>query len=505
MMRLKFIPVAKWPKLAWTATMSPGQEEIEVWHGPMVETSALWCVEAAWAGRFEEGNFDLTDMIFGTGIRCRGEYVTFVSSGSALDRLWYCRRESRWCVSNSLPAMLAMTGDRLREDYHGYPADMNTIEELGLRGHRPSIPTRDGEASLVYFRNLRYNGVEIEAKDKPSTWPEITNFNDYFQLLVDCASALGENITSPGRKYAITPMVGISSGYDSPAAAVISRFAGCNQAVTICNPTSLWRGSDSGREIAVRLGMSCKVYWHRRDRYRKEVALWAASGRPGGLNMTLFDYSQPLCLFFCGNYGDKVWDRFHHDLSNPVGDSDCLISEFRLLQGIFFSVVPWWGIRQAQEINSLGAKEEMKPWTLDTNYDRPVARRIVEEAGISRRLFGRRKKNTASCNEFYWPFTNEARDGFSRYLEDLGLRVPSDAYIRLATRIAHWENLLAMNLTRKLGMDLKIRERMKVVGQNLLFQWANDELKSFYNKGLQEGTLQAVSSVVPGGKAIQHD
>jgi hypothetical protein len=33
----------------------------------------------------------------------------------------------------------------------------------------------------------------------------------------------------------------------------------------------------------------------------------------------------------------------------------------------------------------------MKPWSVGNNYDRPIARRIIEEAGVDRRAFGMRK------------------------------------------------------------------------------------------------------------------
>ena len=56
---------------------------------------------------------------------------------------------------------------------------------------------------------------------------------------------LGKNARSTKRKYKIEMLVGISSGYDSVATSVISRYAGCEKAVTITNSSSLWRGSDS--------------------------------------------------------------------------------------------------------------------------------------------------------------------------------------------------------------------------------------------------------------------
>ena len=37
--------------------------------------------------------------------------------------------------------------------------------------------------------------------------------------------------------------------------------------------------------------------------------------------------------------------------------------------------------------------EEMYPYYMNTDYDKPIARRIVEEAGIPRDAFGGKNKN----------------------------------------------------------------------------------------------------------------
>jgi len=36
--------------------------------------------------------------------------------------------------------------------------------------------------------------------------------------------------------------------------------------------------------------------------------------------------------------------------------------------------------------------EEMMPYTLNNDYDRPIPRRIAEESGVPRELFGQEKK-----------------------------------------------------------------------------------------------------------------
>jgi hypothetical protein len=173
-----------------------------------------------------------------------------------------------------------------------------------------------------------------------------------------------------------------------------------------------------------------------------------------------------------------------------VGDTDSLLCEFRLFQGLFHTVVPWWGIRRAQEINALGETPEMVPWALHTKYDRPVARRLVEDAGVPREAFGIRKKNTSSNVEFLWPRTAEARSSFVQYLRERGLHAPSGLLVGLLRWVARADNLLAMNLTSRIGLDLRLRQRLRFRANSLLFQWANEELKRHYVEGLRSAGIE---------------
>ncbi len=54
---MKLIPklIPDWPKLAWVALIVKDLDEVHVLHGPMVETSDDWIVEAVWAGNFSTG------------------------------------------------------------------------------------------------------------------------------------------------------------------------------------------------------------------------------------------------------------------------------------------------------------------------------------------------------------------------------------------------------------------------------------------------------------------
>ncbi|MCX5676529.1 MAG: hypothetical protein NTX87_16125 [Planctomycetota bacterium] len=486
-MRLSPRLVPGWPKLAWVATFASGNDAVEVLHGPMVETAEDWCVEAVWAGPFEAADFDRTDLVYGSGIRIRSDGVHFVSSATGVDRLWYAHHAGRTWIANSLPALLATSGLALREDYDGYAQDLATVETRGIRHYASTLPATPADLHLIYFRNLRYDGRDLVEVDKPCTAPPFPTFHAYHDFLVDTARCLGANLQSPARRHRIVPMTSLSRGYDSPAVAVIARHAGCTRAATIRQATSLWRGSDSGEEIAQRLGLECTVYDRSPRGYRHTPAIWAAAGRAGGLNLTLFDYPEPLCLFFNGSYGDKIWDRCYHDVAEPVGDIDSMLGEFRVIVGMFHTVVPWWGIQRAPEIQAINRLPEMAPWTLHTQYDRPIPRRIIEEAGVPRGSFARRKANTSSNIEFLWPYAPEAAASFAAYLRRHGRPVPPSPLVPLIRWVAKADHLIHVNLTARLGIRWKLARWLNYSNSSMLFRWANEELASQYVPALAGG------------------
>lgn len=488
-MRLSPRLVPGWPKLAWVATFASGNEAIEVLHGPMVETAEDWCVEAVWAGEFAEGDFDRTDLVFGTGIRCRDNKVTLVSSGSTVDRLWHAHSSGFWYVSNSLAALLVVARLSLRDDYPDYSWDMRTIDE-GLEHCKRCFPTTSEDVHLVYFNNLIWDGLRLEECEKPDPSPTFGTFEDYHGFLVRSMERLGKNLADPARRFGIKTLVSISSGYDSPTAAVLSRHVGCDRAATFKTATSLLRRPDSGEAIAKRLGFACLGYPRVAEHYPHEESVWAVIGRPGVLNWTLFDYPEPLCLFFTGSQGGTVWDRVRRVLLGaPVFSSESYwslgICEFRLLKGIFQCPVPLFGVRHRREIEMISFSREMEPWTMHNAYDRPIPRRILEEAGVPRGSFAVRKENTSHEAVFLWPYSLDATESFVSYLRKQGIHVPSPAFVWLLRHVTRLDQLVSDNLLAKVRLDFKLRYKMRFKANSLLFQWANSELKAMYQEGLK--------------------
>jgi hypothetical protein len=355
----------------------------------------------------------------------------------------------------------------------------------GLNRYKRSIPTQSSDIHVAYYHNLLYDGQEMHEVEKPYDTPSFKCYADYFGFLTDSARRLGSNLADPSRRHAIVPLASISSGYDSGASAVIAKYAGCKEAVTISNATTVLPRSDSGLQIAGHLGMNCRSYRQSPRLYRQEETVWAIAGRPAGLNLTIFDFPQPLCLFFTGYRGDSVWVRAVTDteLFATPSIAGLALCEFRLIQGLFHCVAPFCGSRNLRQIQAVNFLPEMEPWTLHRDYDRPIPRRMLEEAGVPRGLFGNRKEVTSAESFFIWPFSRESMSSFAQYLRQRRLYAPSPAAIWLMRNIVHLDHLVYVNLTHKFGWHTKgLRFVFKFKGQDLLFHWANEELRKMYQQ-----------------------
>jgi hypothetical protein len=103
-------------------------------------------------------------------------------------------------------------------------------------------------------------------------------------------------------------------------------------------------------------------------------------------------------VVFTGFHGDKVWDRKTHDLGPEIVRSDASgtdLTEYRLWVGFVNCAVPYLGVRQINDIHAISTSGELFPWDVERGYSRPICRRIIEERGVPRNLFGVQKKATA--------------------------------------------------------------------------------------------------------------
>ncbi len=91
------------------------------------------------------------------------------------------------------------------------------------------------------------------------------------------------------------------------------------------------------------------------------------------------------------------------------------LSEIRLKSGFINVVVPFILAINIRDIYEISHSEEMRPWRVLNSYDRPIARRIAETAGVPRGAFGIRKKQVVAFRRY--PINNALRNQFFVFLE----------------------------------------------------------------------------------------
>ena len=125
------------------------------------------------------------------------------------------------------------------------------------------------------------------------------------------------------------------------------------------------------------------------------------------------------------------------------------LSEVRLHIGYVHAPAPYIGARRRKRLFDLANSKDMRPWSIGGNYDRPIPRRIAEDAGIPRDIFGQSK--LATVVEFmppYIPYGKALRREFFHFLwKTRGLRL---SYLSIAPEInrAMWRVLDRTRRTR---------------------------------------------------------
>jgi hypothetical protein len=453
-------------------------------------------VEGVWAGDFSKGDFDVTDVVVGTGLRVRDDHILFISSGDTLSRLHHFEDKNTLFVSNSLSALLAIADLALLPDYD-YASAMESIIN-GLVSYVRGIRSTAGTIHLTYFNNLMVTGSGVAEVAKPSLAPDFTSFASYRDYLFNSARRVGENARAPERRRRITLLATISAGYDSPATAVLAREAGAREAVTIgqARRTSenIFNLGDSGAAAARQLGLSCKVYSGTRKNYPFDDALWASTGNVGDINLAIFDYPEKLCLLFSGFLGDVLWDK-NADHIEPLRRKDtsgARFSECRLELGVFNCSPVFWGCQNESQVHAISKRREMLPWTLGTDYDRPIPRRLAEEAGIRRDPFGTRKRASSFNRKYGRPLSADLREDFARFMEERGERATSGFLEWVSVMLRGFDFLVLTRLPS--AVRFSCREWVALPSPSMFFIWANERRKNRYLANFRPAEAANVSS-----------
>jgi hypothetical protein len=390
------------PRLSWCAEIRAGSGQVVVHHGNWVETRSDRFFEGAWNGAFDKGDFDQAETLAGSGALLRDNQLIFSPPTDMFMWLASLRAGNRLLVSNSLVFLLARAGDKPAASYPYYFFDVMHRRRWGLR-HKPVLmPTHNGNViDLHPWNNIKVHpDLSIETLGRPLA-RDFQTYEEYRELLTTTVRDVIANAAHPGRVYSFRPVAAISQGYDSPAAAVAMAAAGCREALTFAlQPASPGGVTDNGEEIARCLGMRPQVY--RRADYDElndltdaEFCATATSGT--GAPLVLAEQQLRGAILSSGRPGGRVWglDELYNlpDLMIPptkTSNSTSVI-EFRLRVGYLHLAVPYIGAVHRASIQRISESRCMQPWSIKGAYNRPIPRRMVEEAGVPRQAFGQQK------------------------------------------------------------------------------------------------------------------
>lgn len=473
------------PALAWVAKFDPGKpESLTVWCGELVERGPNFLVEGVWPGAFEDGAFDSSELFYGSGVRVAGDSAWFVSSCSTVDRLWSHNAGGVVTISNSLPCLLRTAEiDLLRED-SSYAKAVETV--VKGRGYKKSFAVTKGQLQIHYFENLELRDGVVTVKAKEEHIGSFSNFESYSRFLFETAKSIGENAQDRARSWPVNILSTISRGYDSPVASLLAKTAGAKKAFTITSARSIIPRDDSGAKIAERIGLECEEYTSSRRDFRDELWYWAANGSLQDMNFSLFKYPSGPTVMFTGFNGDMVWSRGNKSVSDDYlkrKDSTGLgFCEHRLVKGVIHCPVPFWGIRQVDAIKRVSEADEMKPWSIGGDYDRPLPRRIAEEAGIPREWFGQKKSATTVDELLLIPISRNLKDDYKKFLslDHNNLYTLRLMYI-LRRLIDLWRGVLRQRIFDFFARSSKFTNRSRTFQwESYLFPWANQALKASF-------------------------
>ena len=450
-MQFRYHAVSTLPRLAWCARVDAGGDVVSVFHGSWVETRPESFIEGAWNGPFDAQDFVTATTLCGTGGRMEQDRVRFTTSIDALGTLFTIAKDGSLYVSNS-PAFVMTAADEEPDDiYPFYTHDLLRIFRRGLHGPTGYLRLNSRNRLGVHFSTL----ITVDARgvmtfDRHRLCEVPTDFRSYKNLLLDAVASVFENATDASRKLRCRPVAAMSRGYDSTAAAALAAAKGCADAFTLTDSRREDSGADSGADNARRLGMACKEY----DRWQYlelDGGVDAEFGYdPASSHMPLAAVEEQLAgrIVVDGQFGDTNWtpsrSELATELSRPWNRYTIGLGfiEFRLRTGYQVLAPASVGARHTRAIHDIGVSEEMRPWSIGGDYDRPIPRRIAEEAGLPRDSFGMRKLATGHSHlNDPSRFSAKALDDYREFVRKHHARTPRLLHAYWRAR-EHWRRAL---------------------------------------------------------------
>jgi hypothetical protein len=408
------------PQLSWICDIVGDNYNFTV--GSAVEISERFIFEGTWDGDFNSGKIRESEFAFGSGAVIDRNRITFIPPKHTLEGLYILvdKKRKRTGVSNSLCFLTKMmnvglNGDFFKKLSQALNNAINVASERGIDTYTQRVvETKEYILYRMLFYNFSVNSLGTIKLQLILPRLYFNSFNSYTEFLKEKIKKIVENSTSPYRKITYHPISTLTKGYDSPTVSLLAKGSGCNEALTL--DVVIMGIDDSGTEIGKVIGFNVYSYKHIMAQYSDNDSMvenlrvefenelqhiaseFIATGGVGD-DVAFYPFQDKLRkrLFLTGSLGDSVWNKqtkLRPGIPSAVPFMKS-ITEYRLRVGFLFFPVPYLGGRFPAAIVRISNSDELRRYSNGSDYDRPICRRIIEEAGIPGDWFGVRKNATA--------------------------------------------------------------------------------------------------------------
>ena len=489
------------PPLAWGAIMTMGNQTVDVIVGSMVECRKNGFVSGMWDDSFENFDFDKSQYACCTGCKLFVGGVKFITPTHPQECIFAIRKNDILFVSNSMPFVLAMAEEELDANYYNYEYDLCS-SILGLEKFVKQTVLGSGNKMQIF----RCERVTVDCNLTINEELQLQHFSmscfdDYKSSVLGVLKRIVANGTSLERKHQYGMVTTISRGYDACATSALVKEVGCDTTLSLTNPAKYL--IDDGREIALSMGYRHRLAGDGEEFMRCENFEESMYLSSGSSNVAFHCFSKDTegKILFEGERGDSMWERLNPNVNDNLDFSygnglaqAAPCNEQYLHNNTIKIDVPLIGGSQWPDIAKISRSEEMKPWRVREHYDRPIARRLVEEKGVARDEFGR-KKMGAGISLRFETLNSLARKMSPKSYEDLLYwykHLKRNRWKELKVYVEYYVSEFPMYANYLFAkMNLKFRLKNKSEGwkssptQQLLILWANGKMIEKYKQSLQ--------------------
>ena len=403
--QFRFAPAAGLPPLAWLARIR--RRVVDIHYGASVRRDDAGFVEGTWAGPPSIDFLPDATTVFGSGMVLHGRDLVVITPSHQLEGMYHVRAGDVLLVSNSLVAVMVASRLELDPaiDYSSiFTASTDACWLLDDPAAAPAgrlvksqleIPTKTKSVTAQIYENLVVRpDLTTEVARKPREGA-FESFADYSRRMTEALASLITNASS------YEPVVSLSSGYDSTAVAAVVARVGCHRAFGFgTSRPSPHDGSvdDSGAKTARVLGLRYDLFDRLGYLSADDLpeAEFLATGMTG--EDLIFKSAEPAVrrsMLLTGYWAGTQFAMSHsgdwrHITPTTTAGAD--LAEFRLRADFIHVPLPVFGASQEPGAPRLLDRAEMQPFRVRGHYDRPIPRRLAEEAGVPRGTFGVAKR-----------------------------------------------------------------------------------------------------------------